>query len=262
MLHPHGDQGVKSVLKNCLAKSSCRSTATGWISTHSGRKHKEKSRRLCVASWNVRTLLDNNSNPERRSAVIAHGLQKYNIDIAALSETRVHGNSLFEEAAAGYTFSLTGHPCTDGPSQAGVGFAIRSSLLKRIESRPVVHNPRIMYWTFNYSPANAVTVISAYAPTLVTPADVKNEFYEQIDRVWSSVPHRHKLLLMGDFNACVGRDSDAWEKVLGKNGVGSENSNGTRLLSLCTVHKLNITNSRRTDERPPGSILGPVTGTS
>ena len=72
-----------------------------------------------------------------------------------------------------------------------------------------------MSWTFNYTPANAVTVISAYAPTLVTPADVKNEFYEQIDRVLSSVPHRHKLLLMGDFNARVGRDSDVWGKVLG-----------------------------------------------
>ena len=92
--------------------------------------------------------------------VCAYELQKYNIDIAALSETRVHGNSQFEEAAAGYTFFLTGHP-TDGPSQTGVGFAIRSSLLKRIESRPVGHNPRIMSWTFNYTPAYAVTVISA-----------------------------------------------------------------------------------------------------
>ena len=100
-----------------------------------------------------------------------------------------------------------------------------------------------MSWTFNYSPANAVTVISAYAPTLVTPADVKNEFYKQIDRVLSSVPHRHKLLLMGNFNARVGRDSDAWGKVLGKHGVGNENSNGTRLLFLCTVHQLNITNT-------------------
>ena len=72
-----------------------------------------------------------------------------------------------------------------------------------------------MSWTFNYTPANAVTVISTYAPTLVTPADVKYEFYEQIDRVLSSVPHCHKLLLMGDFNVRVGRDSDVWGKVLG-----------------------------------------------
>jgi len=82
-----------------------------------------------------------------------------------------------------------------------------------------------------------------YAPTLVTPADVKNEFYEHIDRVLSSVSHRHKLLLMGDFNARVGGDSDAWGKILGKHGVGNDNSNGTRLLSLCTVHQLNITNT-------------------
>jgi len=48
---------------------------------------------------------------------------------------------------------------------------------------------------------------------------------------------------MDDFNARVGRNSDAWGKVLGKHGVGNENLNGTRLLCLCTVHQLNITNT-------------------
>jgi len=32
-------------------------------------------------------------------------------------------------------------------------------------------------------------------------------------------------------------------KVLGKHGVGNENSNGTQLFSLCAVHQLNITNT-------------------
>ena len=58
-----------------------------------------------------------------------------------------------------------------------------------------------------------------------------------------SVAYHHKLILMGDFNAGVGRDSEAWEKILGKHGLGNENSNGTRLLSLCAVHQLSITNT-------------------
>jgi len=41
----------------------------------------------------------------------------------------------------------------------------------------------------------------------------------------------------------VGRDSEAWEKILGKHGLGNENSNGTRILSLCAVHQLSITNT-------------------
>ena len=38
-------------------------------------------------------------------------------------------------AGTGYTFFLIGHP-TDGPTQAGVGFAIHSSVLRRIQNRP------------------------------------------------------------------------------------------------------------------------------
>jgi len=37
-------------------------------------------------------------------------------------------------------------------------------------------------------------------------------FYEQLDRVLSSVPYHQKLILMGDFNARVGRDSEAYRR--------------------------------------------------
>ena len=48
---------------------------------------------LKVAAWNVRTLLDreDTDRPERRTALIAKELSKYNIDTAALSETRLAG---------------------------------------------------------------------------------------------------------------------------------------------------------------------------
>jgi len=48
--------------------------------------------------------------------------------------------SQLEEVGAGYTFLLTGHP-VDGPTQAGVGFAIRTSLLHRIQNTAVGHSP-------------------------------------------------------------------------------------------------------------------------
>jgi len=54
---------------------------------------------------------------------------------------RICGESQLEEVGAGYTFFLTGHPA-DGPTQAGVGFAIRTSLLHRIQNTPVGHSPR------------------------------------------------------------------------------------------------------------------------
>ena len=51
----------------------------------------------------MRTLLDRDDQHERRTAIIAHELARYNIDIAAPSETRIS----FEEVSAGYTFLVT-----------------------------------------------------------------------------------------------------------------------------------------------------------
>jgi exonuclease III len=74
------------------------------------------------------------------------------------------------------------------------------------------------------------TLISAYAPTMTNPEDVKEKFYEELDALLSSVHRTDKLILLGDFNARVGCDSTAWEGVIGKNGVDKCNSNGLLLL--------------------------------
>ena len=68
---------------------------------------------LTVATWNVRTLLDfSEENPRlhRRTAIVAHELKRYNIDIAALSETRLSGEDNLIEKGEGYTFFLEGLP--------------------------------------------------------------------------------------------------------------------------------------------------------
>ena len=61
---------------------------------HQGIPYCGRNRRkipLNIATWNVRTLIDSDENdrPHRRTALVAHELQRYNIDIAALSGTRL-----------------------------------------------------------------------------------------------------------------------------------------------------------------------------
>ena len=52
---------------------------------------------LNVATWNVRTLLETKRTTTRPSAIVARELDRYDIDIAAISETRVLGDSVIEE---------------------------------------------------------------------------------------------------------------------------------------------------------------------
>ena len=62
------------------------------------------TRKLKLATWNVRTLGDTSSRPERSTALVARELKRYDIDIAALSEARLAETVQLVERAAGYTF--------------------------------------------------------------------------------------------------------------------------------------------------------------
>ena len=56
-------------------------------------------------------------------------------------------------------------------------------------------------------------------------------------------PDDVKLILLGDFNARVGRDHQTWKGVIGTEGIGQCNSNGLLLLKKCAEHELQITNT-------------------
>ncbi|ESO05917.1 hypothetical protein HELRODRAFT_145228, partial [Helobdella robusta] len=86
-------------------------------------------------------------------------------------------------------------------------------------------------------------LISCYAPTLGATFEEKSLFYEQLGDAARSTPHNHQLSVLGDFNARVGKDHILWPKVLGQNGIGRENSNGTMLLEFCTEHNFVVTNT-------------------
>ena len=60
-----------------------------------------------IGTWNVRTLMDSSKadRPERRTALVARELDRYNIHIAALSETRLANEGQLTEAKADTPFS-------------------------------------------------------------------------------------------------------------------------------------------------------------
>ena len=90
---------------------------------------------------------------------------------------------------------------------------------------------------------NFVTIISAYAPTMTNPDENKEAFYNQLASVLSCIYRTDKLLLIGDFNARIGRDNAKWPLVMGKHGIGKCNSNGELLLALCSELELIVTNT-------------------
>ena len=177
-------------------------------------------------------------NDARKTAVIDRELSRLNVDIACLQETRLADSGTIREA--GYTFFWQGRSL-DEPRQHGVGFAVKNSLIPFIEP-PSAGTERILVLrlsTFT-GPAN---IISAYAPTLSSSSEDKDQFYEALDEVISRIPSTEGLYLLGDFNARVGADHEAWPTCLGTHGRGKMNENGQRLLEMCCSRGLCVTNT-------------------
>ena len=199
---------------------------------------------LRIGAWNVRTLMDSagSDRPQRRTALVGRELGRYDIQIAALSETRFADVGEIKEVGAGYTFFWSGRK-SEERREAGVGFAIKTELVGKLSGLPKGINDRLMTLRLPLTGNKHATIVSAYAPTMTNPDEVKDKFYDDLDNVISATPRTDKLILLGDFNARVGTDHQTWEGVIGPEGVGKCNSNGLLLLRKCAEHDLLITNT-------------------
>ena len=141
--------------------------------------------------------------PQRGTALVGRELGRYGIEIASLSETRFAEIGEIKEVGAGYTFFWSGRK-TEERREAGVGFAIKSDLVGKLTGLPNGINDRLMTLRLPLSGNKHATIVSAYAPTMTNPDEVKDKFYDDLDNIISATPRTDKLILLGDFNARVG----------------------------------------------------------
>ena len=76
---------------------------------------------LTIGAWNMRALMDSSGSDrhQRRIAIVGRELDRYKVEIAALSETRLAEEGILKEIGAGYTFFWSGRK-KDERFEAGV----------------------------------------------------------------------------------------------------------------------------------------------
>jgi exonuclease III len=85
-----------------------------------------------------------------------------------------------------------------------------------------------------------ITIISAYAPTEDSPDAIKDEFYHQLSQECEKAHKYDILILLGDFNAKIGRE-DFIPAVAGKYTLHEVTSeNGKWLGQLAARHNMTI----------------------
>ena len=120
---------------------------------------------------------------------------------------------------------------------------MKCHLAQKLTKLPEGINDRLMRLQLPLPNKKFATLVSAYAPTMTNPDDIKDKFYEELDDIIAGTPKAEKLIVLGDFNARVGTDHQCWDGVIGRHGIGKCNSNGLLLLKTCAAHDLAVTNT-------------------
>jgi hypothetical protein len=85
-----------------------------------------------------------------------------------------------------------------------------------------------------------IIVPNVHAPTEDKTDDVKDSFYEELERVFDKFPKYHMKILLGDFNAKVGKEG-IFKPTIGNESFHEiSDDNGVRLVNFATSKNLGV----------------------
>ncbi|XP_039285541.1 craniofacial development protein 2-like [Nilaparvata lugens] len=182
-----------------------------------------------VATWNVRTMLAPGKMKEVTSEIL-----RYKLDIVALQEIRWQGGGQIDKKE----FSLLYSGPENRTGYGGTGFFITAEMRKKLLNfEPISERMCMIRLKGRF---RNVTIISVYAPTEDADEQAKEDFYDVLTNKMDQIGQHDMVLVLGDLNAQVGRES-AVRTVAGNFSLHDEsNNNGFLLAQFAESNRLVI----------------------
>ena len=120
--------------------------------------------------------------------------------------------------------------------EGGVGFLVRECLIDEVECITSVHYEESMWMKIRGQRGReALFVGCVYMPTESSSVSVLDSCYELLKEDVLSFKEKGRVVLLGDFNARVGKSIEM-DDVIGMFGEDVCNASGNRLVSFLTLY--------------------------
>jgi exonuclease III len=158
-------------------------------------------------------------------------LARYKLDLVCVQEVRWDKAGTIR--AGDYTLS---YGKGNDNHQLVTGFYVHQRILPAVKKVDFVSD-RMSYIVLRGRWCNII-VLNAHAPTEEKTDDSEDSFYEELEQVFDHFPKYHMKILLGDFNAKLGRQ-DIFKPTIGKESLHEDsNDNGVRVVNFATSKNL------------------------
>ena len=140
--------------------------------------------------------------PECQTTLVANELSGYDIDIAAIGQTRLPPHDSIAESE--YTFFWSRREVAE-MREVGIRSNIKNSIVQCLEQKPTSVNDRIITMRLPQKKNAYAMIISVYAVDM-NPEDIKEGLYSTLRDIVKAVSITENLITAGDFKSKFGRD--------------------------------------------------------
>lgn len=189
-----------------------------------------------IGTFNINTLMQTGKLKQ-----LTDMLDERNINILALQETRFRDELHMD---SGNYRIYKGKPAiknSNGANILGTAFIVKKSITEAIIN---FSSPSERISTLSFKSGNkAYTIINSHAPINRD----NGKFPEKVEKHWelleditTKIPQHHVKILVGDFNAQIGKEKENRKTVGEYPAHKRTNKNGKRLISFCKMFNLKL----------------------